>query len=785
MLPLLRHLLDASYLYAQNARPVRHWTLAQVGLFLALALGTLLAWRRRGRLTGSGGAALADRGAAWACPAALALFVVHLQVAGPLSARVWYVSAIAVALVAVAVRCVSGQRPSLPLRALACQLCPSDLPMPRPWQMVWAVVPLGWLWTLCMGEGLGWWLAVVATACLIVAAWARARVCGWRWFKFLPVEVLTPLLLPYGTVLLRRFVMGVLRVDVALYQAFPYPDPWSPWFDLRVTLPMGVAGLVVTTGALVWRSVPSLHLAWLPAQRALGLAALLFGLVWYVATAATHVSHGVTGSDPYCYLQMAVDLAERGTALHDFPLASLAGEASLPLWPIVHVGYHPPIVGTLTPTVWPIGWPVLLAPFFLVGGEGAILWTAPLCTVLAGILTWRLARLLWPDASGGAGWLAAGLAAFITLTSPEAALRSLVPMADVAAQALSLLTLLCLVRARQNDSLPWSVLGGASLALAYFVRHPQIFVALAALPLLLDVELPARRRWRHLLAFGATALFCAMPDLVYRTVVFGSPLAFESSEWSLISWRNVAPTLVALLGDGLLRRAEFGYLAPLVVYGAYRQWRHRSERPWAAMMWLSFAGVLLFHLCYSALRLRDLIPLFPWLGIWAGRGIAGLWAHASKDRLSPTLGRIGAMVLILAALCARTGKTLAMPWYPRVWTFGHVTQAERASYDRLAAMLPADAVVGTGLNSGAVERYTGHETVRPSSWSDQEFVRFVRALALDGRPIYLLDDGEEMELFLARVRARWSLRSLSEFDLPVFGLAGQHWKRPAVLYALE
>ncbi len=789
MLPLLRHLLDASYLYAQNARPVRHWTLAQLALFLALALGTLVAWRRRGHLTGSSGPPLAARVAAWACLSALALFVVRLQVAGPLSARVWYVSAIAVALVAVVAQCasrrISGQRPSLPLRALACRLCPDETPMSWPWQMVWALVHLGGLWTLCVGEGLGWWPAVVAVACLIVAAWARARVCGWRRLKFLPIEVLTPLLLPYGTVLPRRFVMGVLGVDVALYQAFPYPDPWSPWFDLRVTLPMGVAGLVLTTGALVWRSVRSPHVAWLPARRALGLAALFFGLVWYVATAATHVSHGVTGSDPYCYLQMAVDLAERGTALHDFPLASLAREAGLPLWPTVHVGYHPPIVGTLTPTVWPIGWPVLLAPFFLVGGEGGILWAAPLCTVLAGILTWRLARLLWPDASGSAGWLAAGLAAFITLTSPEAALRSLVPMADAAAQALSLLTLLCLVRARQNDSLPWNVLGGASLALAYFVRHPQIFVALAALPLLWDGALPARRRWHHLLAFGATALSCATPDLVYRTVTFGSPLAFESSEWSLISLRNVAPTFLAVLGDGLLRRAEFGYLAPLAIYGAYRQWRDRAQRPWAMMMFLSFGGVLLFHLCYSALRLRDLISLFPWLGIWTGRGIADLWRRASNVDGSAVLRRIGAMVLILAALSARTGERLAMPWYPRVWTFGHVTQAERANYDRLAATLPADAVVGTGLNSGAVERYTGHETVRPSSWSHQEFVRFVRALALEGRPIYLLDDGEEMELFLARVRAGCTLRRLSEFDLPVFGLGGQHWKRPAVLYVLE
>lgn len=224
---------------------------------------------------------------------------------------------------------------------------------------------------------------------------------------------------------------------------------------------------------------------------------------------------------------------------------------------------------------------------------------------------------------------------------------------------------------------------------------------------------------------------------------------------------------------------------PLAIYGAYRQWRHQSERPWAMMMFLSFGGVLLFHLCYSALRLRDLISLFPWMALWAGWGIADLWRRASNVDGSAVLRRIGAMVLILVALSARTGERLAMPWYPRVWTFGYVTQAERANYDRLAATLPADAVVGTGLNSGAVERYTGHETVRPSPWSDQEFVRFVRALALEGRPIYLLDDGEEMELFLARVQAGWTLRRLSEFDLPVFGLGGQHWKRPAVLYVLE
>ena len=95
------------------------------------------------------------------------------------------------------------------------------------------------------------------------------------------------------------------------------------------------------------------------------------------------------------------------------------------------------------------------------------------------------------------------------------------------------------------------------------------------------------------------------------------------------------------------------------------------------------------------------------------------------------------------------------------------------------------AVVGTGLNSGAVERYTGHATVRPSSWSDPEFARFLGALRAEGRSLYLLDDGEEMEIFVRRFEAAQPLRLVGEFELPVLGLGGQPWPRRARLYALE
>jgi len=789
MLSLLRHLLDASYLYAQNARPVAHWTLANVLVSLALSISALAAWRWRARLAESVWPALAPRVAVWLWLLALALHILHLQVAGALSARVWYLSAIAAALAAAPLHYGLRWRGLRRLRqlgrAMACQLAPNDPPMPWSWQLVCGLVHLGGLYALCVSEGLGWWPAALALACLIGAGWSRVQVCGWDRARWLAVEVLTPLILPYGTLLLRWLAIQVCGVDVSLYQAFPYPDPWSPWFDLRVTLLAGVAGTVITTGALLWRSRDAKRL---PAQAVLGLMMLVLGLSWYIGTAARHVSRGVTGSDPYCYLQMAADLAERGTLLHEFPLASLASEAHLPLWPIVHVGYHPPLAGatgTLAPTVWPLGWPVLLSPFVLVGGERAALWAAPFWTVLTAILTWQAAQALWADSRDEKRWLAAGLAALITITSTEATLRSLVPMADAAAQALSILTLLCLVHAHRGDALHWSALAGASLALAYSVRHPQLFLGLAVLPFLLDGALPWSRRWRHLLLFGTAALVFATPDLVYRTVDFGSPLAFESSEWSLISWRNVGFTFLAMLRDGLLRRNEFGYLLALAVYGAYRQWRHKTYRPWAATMGLGFAGVLLFHLCYRALRLRDLISLFPWVGVWVGWGVADLWTHASGRTNAAGGRRIVAILVILLTLSARTVNTMAMSWNPRVWSFGYLTEAERAGYGRLAEALPANAVVGTGINSGAIERYTGRATVRPSSWSDQEFARFLRALSLQGRSLCLLDDGEEMAFFLRRVRETYTLRQVDRFDLPAFGLGGQPLECDGVLYTLE
>jgi hypothetical protein len=780
MTSLLRHYLEASYLYAQETQPLGGWPLLHVLWAVSLSVGALVSWSWARRLRDVGHSSLAARTMTWSCLAGVVALGLRFWTAGVFSARIWSTSATGLALGALLARWIAHlpwpAQARVLAKGLACRLTPADSTLPVSWRVGCVMVHLAGLYVLAGHEGAGVWPAVLSLACLIAAAWAHAHAAGrWGWHCVRP-EVLTPLILPYLGALLRWLAIRGLGVDVGVYWAYPYPDIWSPWFDQRTTLVAGTAWMALATGSFLWRCISRRDggEAWL--SRAL----LLLGIAWYAATVAVHLSAGTTGSDAYCYQQMAIDLAERGTPLHDFPLAAMARDVGVAVWPTVHVGYHSPADGTLAPTVWPIGWPVILVPLYWLAGEGRLRWGAPLSALLSALVTWRLARALSAEEDHGAGWLAGGIGAAILLTSPEATLRSLVPMADAAAQALSVLAIFCLIRARRGDKLAWSALSGGCLALAYFVRHPQLLLALGAAAALLCGQWRARRKVLHLLAFTGGAALCAIPDVWYRTSVFGSPWASESPEWFLISWRNIGPTFIAILRDGWSRRDEFGYLLPFILCGFWQQAARRRERGWAAMMGVSFASVLILHLCYSALRFRDLIALFPWAALWAGRGIAAAWERA-RTSTRQTSRRILVLGVVLMALASRTARTLGMPWLPRVWTFGYVSAVERSGYTQLAQTLPQDAVVGTSLNSGAVQRYTGHEAVRPAHWTDDEIVRFLDALWREGRALYLLDDGEEMELLLPRVESL-GLTHVGEFVLPTFGLGGQDYGGRAVLY---
>ncbi|MHB0858485.1 MAG: glycosyltransferase family 39 protein [Anaerolineae bacterium] len=770
MRDLLGRLASAAYLYAQEPAPSGRLPLAfQVwATLLALALLAAVWGRRRGF------GRLALRTGGFAGSGALILVLARPWLAGGWSARIWPLALTAIAFGLPALTWLAGRRwPALATLGHTVALDADPAVGSRPPALLAAagLVHMVGLFVLAGDPRVGVWPAVLGVACLLAAAWSTRS-----WAPRL--DLLTPFGLPYLGLLLQGVLGGLLGVDLQAYRTFPYPDPWSPLLDVRALALAAAAWSVLATGALLARAAPARRYL---ALALLGVGLFALGVIWYVGTVGTLRSHGVTASDPYCYLQMASDLVEHGTPLHRFPLAELAQAEGLPVWPTAHVGYHPPGAGSWASTVWPVGWPVLLAPFYALGGEPAALWAAPLWALLAALLTWLLARILTPTSEPAAAWLVAGLAALLVITSPEGLHRSLVPMADAAAQALAVLVLLALALAARRDRLGWSALAGLALALAYDVRHPVLFLGLAALPALLEQPRPWRRRAVHLAVFGAVALLGALPDLAYHAMISGSPWTTESPEWFLLSLRHVGPSLNALLRDDLLRRDEFGYLLPLIVLGIVAQVRRPEERTGASMLLLSFGGILLFHLCYSALRWRDLISLFPWLAYWAARGAWALWRWAVRPSAGRTLRRTAVLACLVVALGVRAGYTVDMPWWKGVWTFGYVSATERTAFTQLAEALPTDAVVAVGLNSGAVERYSGRETVRPATWTAQEFDRFAAAVQAQGRAIYVLDDGEEIRDWLARVDLE--LRSVSVLDIPALGYGGQPLDRSVVLYA--
>ncbi|MFO7697995.1 MAG: hypothetical protein R6X16_12675, partial [Anaerolineae bacterium] len=211
---------------------------------------------------------------------------------------------------------------------------------------------------------------------------------------------------------------------------------------------------------------------------------------------------------------------------------------------------------------------------------------------------------------------------------------------------------------------------------------------------------------------------------------------------------------------------------------------NRTERDDTLILLTGAVAVLLFHLSYEALRLRDLLPLFPVLAHWATRGTCAAWAWAQEGP-HPLARRAGVTLALLLLLAARSTDTLALPLQERVQTFGHLTEAERNAYTALGVAVPQFAVVGTSAGAGPVMRYTGREIVRPAAWTPEEFDRLSQALEADGRGIYLLADGEEMLAWLPTLEGRYSLTLLGEWPLPLYGLGGQPLPGAAQLYTLE
>jgi hypothetical protein len=191
----------------------------------------------------------------------------------------------------------------------------------------------------------------------------------------------------------------------------------------------------------------------------------------------------------------------------------------------------------------------------------------------------------------------------------------------------------------------------------------------------------------------------------------------------------------------------------------------------------TFFVVLLVHLTYRSLRLRDLLSLFPLLDLVVAYGAVMLVRLVRRMISGKELNmRFGLAVLsvvtvswVLLSLALARWAMIDNLW-KRGWaSFGYMRAEQRAAFEQLAELTPPEGIVAASLNAGAIMLYTGRDAIRPyDSWTDQEWNVFLEEMQSSGRPVYLLDDGGLMSEFIDTADTHHRLTPVAELQVPLF-----------------
>jgi len=614
-----------------------------------------------------------------------------------------------------------------------------------------------------------------------------------RWRVHL--EALAPLFLLYAVLAARLLLLLCLKLSLT-YPGFSLPAKWDVLLNVNMALFVALSWSLLSQIYAILRYqhrekalIPAIAMAW-----------LLLSFAWAAYTYVHHHTHGVTGSDPYCYAQMAVDLAEHGVPVHRFPLVARMEQLGVFPEAGVHLGYHLPFDASgRAATVWPVGQSLLLAIGYLLAGEQGLYLTTPLLGLLSlialAILAWELAA----TRSTAERLMLCAVAVFLLATSYAQIERLVVPMADAAAQLFTTLTVLLWLQTirhlqamRSSRSYVCALLAGLSFGMAYLVRHTQLVLAVSILLLAYISPAARQRKAATLSLFAIGALLFAVPDLLYHQWVMGYWLRPESLELRHFSLAFAGQTGWRMI-RALFTKREFLYLSPFMLYGLWHQWR--KERTTFALLSSWVTAVLLVHLPYEALRLRDLLSLFPALCLWTGDGVIGIW-HLLEQRLTEAAAGQGQNTtrylaafayawLITALLLLRTRSTLELSRAPDFDAFGHLNAFQRAGFEQIRHDTEDTALIGASLNSGSVELHSKRTTFRPAVWRADELYTFADDTLSRGIPLYLLEDGLEMAAPVAAARQRYQLQLVGRYDIPFYHTGGGSTGGRIALYRLQ
>lgn len=443
--------------------------------------------------------------------------------------------------------------------------------------------------------------------------------------------------------------------------------------------------------------------------------AIASGLVAFV-----YATFAAAGADASGYLSEAKLLAEGRLSYRDTLASIIGGWQSGLTSPL---GWRPGAVeGWQSPT-YPPGLPLLMAIAHWAGGTVA---AASVVAVSAAIAVWATGMI----AKHLAGGVAAITGALVLAVLPVFIFQSVQPMSDVPVTAAWMVCWWILL-SRGDKPLGLSFAAGIACAIAVLIR-PNL-APLALVPLVF-----VSTRVRHAVAFAVPVALAGLSLMWLQWQWYGSPLRSGYGTLSeLFAVANIRPNVLFYTG-AIVSTAPILLLAPI---GA---WLVRRDR-WAWALTTFAALVVAAYLFYAFFDhwayLRFLLPALAIGSIFVGAVVAALVAGLPAAARAPVTFAVALAIAAVGIANARVLDAFALKdQHHRIVQLG----------GHLNTLIPSEAAIVAGEQSGSMRYYTGRPIVRWDAASPEDLTRALAALQTANRPVWFVLDAWELDPFRAK-----------------------------------
>jgi 4-amino-4-deoxy-L-arabinose transferase-like glycosyltransferase len=450
---------------------------------------------------------------------------------------------------------------------------------------------------------------------------------------------------------------------------------------------------------------------------------LLTAICGSVATWFRFLVPTIGSADSYGYVS-ASQLIAQGSLVAEAPVA---GWLSAPnrLAIASPLGWSPSADGLGIVPAYPLGLPLLMALFTVVGGPGAVFFVAPCAAAITLLLVYRLASSWYDSAT-------ALLATALVAWNPVLIAYAKQPMSDVPATMWLVLALCLAVRATSATALASGLAAGAVL-----ITKPALLLAAAIIPWAAHRGDTPRRR--AVLSAAALAVGLAV-QLLIQHQLFGSPFSTGyGASSALFSWTHVTTNLAIFAKHGWMVVGPLWILGLIIGLFASRP----EPRSIPAMIFVAVLIPYVFYLPFDHWEtLRYLLPGIVPLTVTVADGLMH-FARAPRNQIAT------AVMLCAFAIVAVAQSELLLR-RSSVWDIASMEARYPLAGDWINVNTPANSVVLANQHSGSLRWYGKRQTLRWDFIAPEDLARTVGEVESHGSAVYVALEGAEVAMFDAK-----------------------------------